>query len=390
MKKLLFSIAFISLFFLGAGSSNAETDIRQFINEGLSGKENVTRTRMVIILEQDCPWSGEAELPRCRWERRSVEQRYAAKASVKNGFAVEVLDFRYHEEKKITLPEKALIGRVDYYNCGPGIFSTSHTVTLSGSKGWSVSKTKSVSSSLTVSLTGNMGLGGIGSGSLSVSQSVSLSQSTTNTESWSDSDSRSTTISISVAHGEAGNAEVVAFQSSAIIPFSARIIVDGDMDTDIVGPRRASELLSIEERTLEFEGAITITGMSDIRSGNNPPATPFRCGDLRGSKVTPTYFEAPADDLHEDFTSRIVPIDVMYAPKIAGATIGAPDGIHYRIVSSSVVSEPTPACGFNDALVPNWGDFVIEQRLYEHYLNGTLIASWSETVRNFKGCRPGP
>lgn len=73
-------------------------------------------------------------------------------------------------------------------------------------------------------------------------------------------------------------------------------------------------------------------------------------------------------------------------PTLDGDTIGTPDGISYRIVSTRDEVRPTPACGYNDAMAPIAGSFKIETRFYEEFRDGSLVRSWTEDVETFDHC----
>jgi hypothetical protein len=71
-----------------------------------------------------------------------------------------------------------------------------------------------------------------------------------------------------------------------------------------------------------------------------------------------------------------------------GDTIGAPDGIHYEIVSTREETRPSVACGFNDIGMPNPAVFKIETRRYREYRAGVEARSWTEDVDEFVRCAP--
>src|SRR5581483_10623579 len=143
---------------------------------------------------------------------------------------------------------------------------------------------------------------GSGSTSLTFSLSVTLSTSTSNTETYSTADSRSVNAGVSVNHGEAGFIEAIVYQTTADIPYSSAIVVDGDLVDNVSGKRRASDMLTIAERTLPFTGSVRATGMSDAHVANNGPAVPFKCEAGDGTYVSsPTYRTLPAADLSNEF-----------------------------------------------------------------------------------------
>jgi hypothetical protein len=66
--------------------------------------------------------------------------------------------------------------------------------------------------------------------------------------------------------------------------------------------------------------------------------------------------------------------------------IGPMNGVHYTVASTTEVTRPSPACGFNDIGVANPGIFIVETRAYEEYRDGNLVRSWTEDVETFNRC----
>lgn len=388
-------------------SAQADTDVTKFLNDALRQKPKVTRTRTAERIEEVCSWSGEPEPPRCRYESFPYKEKFADFARVTNNRTTIKDSVTFDIQRLRVLPETILVSRLDYYNCGPGIFNTSQSLSISGTKGWSISKTQGISSSLTIGLQGSFSVGAA-STSLSVSQTITTSSSTTETESRSDTDTRSTNVSVSVGKGEAGYIEMLVYQTSAQIPFQATIIADGDLQRNISGFTKASDILSESERTLQFSGVVEILGMSNASTGNNPPNKPFDCTGVGPiAKVTPSEYSIPAEDIGAAYRqmfkigntqilgggSTEPRLQVFLYPSLeplSDDSIGAPDGVRYWIVSSSTVTEPTVACGFNDLSIPKNGNFRLEARQYENWSKGKLVASWSDTVKIFIGCAGGP
>lgn len=85
---------------------------------------------------------------------------------------------------------------------------------------------------------------------------------------------------------------------------------------------------------------------------------------------------------------RTLLVETYSIPRVAGAEIGNPDGIHYTIVSTSETTRPSPACGFNDLGLPNPAVFTVENRYYQEYSDGKVLRAWSDEVEIFKECVP--
>lgn len=404
-----FCAGLATLTMLFSGHALADTDITAFLNGKLATKPYVQYHRDAAQPRRVCYWNGDVgpHSQICNTVVDAVRQNYAGAAFVTRSAVIKTRNPQFGQVS--TLPETALIAKIDYSNCGPGLFSTSETLSVSGTRGWSVSKTIGISTTTSISLNAGFSIG-VASTSVGISQSVTLSSSTTNTESFSTTDSRSTTSSISAQHGEAGQIEMIVYQSSADVPFQATVIVNGDLADNDSGKRKASDVLSEQERTLQFAGSVHLTGISNALVANKGPNVPFKCSD-EASKTfasTVTYLQVPAGDLDVTYRSSFGTTRQLFEKKIPlkftrhftvddnpklkadfvddGPSIGPPDGTHYTVISSSTVSKPTPACGFNDVSIPNNGNFSLEQRHYETWAGGQLVAIWDQTVETFQGC----
>jgi len=72
-----------------------------------------------------------------------------------------------------------------------------------------------------------------------------------------------------------------------------------------------------------------------------------------------------------------------------GPQIGAPDGVHYTVVSTKTVIKPAQAfCGtYGESPAPVPGEFKVETRQYSEYRGGSLVRSWTEESESFVQCR---
>jgi hypothetical protein len=61
------------------------------------------------------------------------------------------------------------------------------------------------------------------------------------------------------------------------------------------------------------------------------------------------------------------------------STIGAPDGISYRVISSrQEVVMDAGHCGYHDLSLPNGAVYRLETRFYSEYDKGQLVRTWTE------------
>jgi len=155
-------------------------------------------------------------------------------------------------------------------------------LSVSGTKGWSTTKTQTIGSSTTISLNRTFTSSYQGTGestSFGVSETISLSSATAATESSSQTDQRNFTVSVSISPKHAGFSRILAYQAEIEVPFSAVVVVDGDLESNNSGYTKASQLLNPSERTLPFSGVVRAQGLSSAEPGNYPPEVPLNCND---------------------------------------------------------------------------------------------------------------
>lgn len=379
----------------------ADTDPITAINQAfINAKVEITRQRMVEHYERTCSWSGEPEPDRCHMEKVLKPENYKEVATVKSAAVVIVNNFKFLESKQVALPSTVLINAYSYKNCGPQTVTASANLSVSGAKGWSITKTHSVSSSTQVGMsqtfTGKTPFGG-SSTTFSISKTFGLSDTTSNGETYSETVSQGNSVSVTAMKGESGYVQLIAYQVGLDIPFKADVVLDGDLSSNVDGKKKASEFLSQEQRTVPFEGVLHLTGVTNAIV-NNYDTSPAKCDD--GNKV-----------FYEDQYNTNVPADIYRKPKFKdgakkirggksqvsllssdedGPVIGAPDGISYTVISRSQAVIPSAACGYNDLSIANNANYTIEERRYEQHNKGVLVASWNERVEIFNGCASGP
>jgi hypothetical protein len=213
----------------------------------------------------------------------------------------------------VTLPTNALIQRVDYVNCGEDPYSTGYTLQVTGTNESSVSKQHTVSLTSGVSVDNSFkvssGIFG-GSNDIKVSFSMTLSDQTTNTETHSTTVQQTWPANLTVGVGHAGHLDLLALQQTIQIPFSATVIVDGDLEDNISGLTKASQVLSEADRTLPFSGTITATGLSGAYTGNFATDIDYKNADVTNKTVlTPGNTTTPASLLSPDLVRGLAPLN---------------------------------------------------------------------------------
>jgi hypothetical protein len=156
----------------------------------------------------------------------------------------------------------------DGTNCGttPQTASTNLSVTVSTSESVTVtngvSTGQTISAGITFSYTPPTSGVTIGSNvSFSTTQTVSISHG--NTTSKDTSVTRSDTTNKTIAPMKELFAQMRVIEESLIVPFTASVVVDGDVDTNLNGYRKLSDVLPVSLRTFPARGVISMTAASD-------------------------------------------------------------------------------------------------------------------------------
>jgi hypothetical protein len=398
-----------------------ESDGLSFLNMALSQSADIAHNgERVEFVEEHTVRDGGFPGPIIHYET-VVPYVYAGKPSAASAEVVSVKSIVYDEPNTVQLPAKAIMARVRYNNCGEMPYSIAQSVTLSGTKGWSFTKTDSIQTGVSLMAEGSFSIGGIGART-SVSTTITTSSARAVGETKSEAESRMTNIALEIPVGKRGEIFLMITEGAARIPYSAEIVFDGPLISTARDYKRASELLSEQQRTFTVRGWLEVTGVSDIETNNQKSQLPVQCqntGDwpLNGAKIE--YLQMAADSLDAEFAAgfseetlgsaleRAMAVnfigDVVSpddgvgggAPEIPATapppSIGSPpDGMSYRVLGTSTIVRPYPACGYNDVSLPNPALFTIETRIVEHHAGGLLVSSYQEIRETFTSCVSGP
>jgi len=204
---------------------------------------------------------------------------------------------------------------------------------------------------------------------------------------------RTTTQTFNIDPAASVSIEAFVYESPARIPFTMKVILDGDLEQNVSGVSVASDLLSEDERMFVIEGYVDLVAASNlfIRIKDIPPdgvpesdEAVLKVITVDGDLVSTESLRAYIAD---NFVAAHELPEVHMSPLIGdGPVIGPPDGIHYQVLYSYPRYEPTPACGFNDLSIPNQGEFNVEVREYSHYIGGSLVRQWRDEVSTFSRC----
>lgn len=385
--------------------SMTSEQLEAHLNMLLSQKPQVSYDKEVMEWTQVCHYrptgmDGGEEICRQTQVRKLIQ--VSGFAQVATTEVVEVEDLVIHEDQLVSLPETALISRMEYQNCGPGA-SISRTIAMSvqGTKGYSITKTEGVTTSTARTVGVNIATSA-GSLNTSLALNTQISTSLSQNESESQAVIRSSTDTISIQPMSMGFYELVAYQTTVDMPFSAVVVVDANLVPNRSGMTKASQLLTREERTFPFKGSIRITGVSDIRVITWPlPGQPVCAGEEPDLTLTTNIEKVPAQNLTGTWKDSAQLLSDLYTtnPKMVGTghewsvalndppdVMGPADGITYYVQAVTEEVRPYVGCGFNDFGSPNAGIFSVETRAYSDHSKGKLIRTWTERHETFVRC----
>lgn len=364
-----------------------------FLNKLLESRSQIT------YIKNELTGSGNGG-----FEVRSIP--YQGAARVVNSYISEVSTIQFDKAKIKSLPEYSLYTQKQLINCADTSITSMVSLSVSGTKMWSVTKTNGITTTSAASISGQIGVQGVQLKGMNLSWQQAINTSTQTQEQFTQNTIRAMNDTISIGPRKTANVSLMAYQISIEIPFSATIIVDGDLAANQNGLTSSASLLSKEERTLPFSGTLKISDVTEASIRTDELQGAAGCegnaGRLVAGELTPqaTFATGGASkSLKEGFIplnefGRVAgglkpkPLNVQAAAAIAGAEIGNPDGISYKILFTIETAKPDIQCGFNDIGMPNIGIYDVETRHYTNYANGQLINQWTDTVEVFKRCNP--
>jgi hypothetical protein len=325
--------------------------------------------------------------------------------AITNSRVVEVRSISFGAIVPSSIPESVIVTRKTIRNNADVSVTSSVNLTLTGTESLQFTKTNGVSTTVGASLSLSNIATPIGTGGVSLSVSQTISTSTATSEGSSRTVSRSTNDTVSIGPRKNIQYELMAYQSSANLPFHADIVVDGDLILNASGVSLASHLLSADERSFQVDGVIQISALSEafldvtelpqvsqISDPSRQLESTTESFKIHGvlSELMRTSFKPQAAWSRDQSTAvviaRAAPHSLLKPLAADDTGIGPPDGTHYEVLYTEKVYRPTPQCGFNDIGVMNGGIFRIEARRYTTYASGEVVASWEEKVEIFESC----
>lgn len=424
MKCFSAKVTYLFLLVCSSAAFNAyakDTDVQLYLNQKLATKPSLKYSKPISVTTKVCktetkrgrcggggkfPEGGCAdntfEVLVCKDAVTTSSQQYEDRAFAKTSQIQSVKNLAFDKSQMTTLPERGLFSSTDYQNCDEVSLSQTVSLSVSGTKGFSITKGESLTTSKSgsISLSGSF-IGGSASTTLSISESIGLSSQTN--ESSSNTVTRTSSTTVSIPPKRSGRFEVLAYETTIEIPYSATVVVDGELAPNDSGLTMASQLLSESERTLPFSGVLRITDVSNANIRTTSAPKPDQCKDSEKALtlISQPFVVIPSKDIHQETRKGFASAKALFSkikPTIKNSftvesLIGAPqigpaDGIGYEIISISDIAKAEPSCGFNDLGLMNLGLFSVETRRFTQYANGTLLASWVDKVETFKSCWP--
>jgi hypothetical protein len=229
-----FAVLLIIVLLTHANVSEAqEQSAIAFLNNALSSKPAVQRERTEMGRKRVCtPYTissrgnGGTHYD-CRDRDQPVVVQFQDTPRVSDSTVIEVRNLLFDQGRMSNLPAEPKVYRAFYKNCAEGTTLTnSLTLSVTGTEGHTVTKTKGVSTTLGNSTTFNHSFSYMGataghSTTFNISRTISLSTSVA--ESSSRSETRSQTWTVTVPPRKMGVVEMLAYQTTVDIPFSATL-----------------------------------------------------------------------------------------------------------------------------------------------------------------------
>lgn len=162
-----------------------------------------------------------------------------------------------------SLPERLIVTSDELVNCSETAYSSQRTLSHNVQTGYSVTVTRSVAA--TNSLSGNISAKLPGDVTVGGTNTIStqVTTATAQQESKSETAAQSHTVAVSVPAGAKLRVKYMTSVRKLKFPFAAQVVVDGPLDPNVSGVSKASQLIRDEAtRSFPLEGFIIIEAAS--------------------------------------------------------------------------------------------------------------------------------
>jgi hypothetical protein len=284
-----------------------------YLNSLLSSKPTFERirTRNVVTTEWDCsnvrslPQPGTVEVMRgpsdgCvrKTVNRPVEERFSDHYRVTSADVIGVPSLILDHARLTMLPEQAWMHVREFDNPTP--FRATSTITFSQAitSGYQITKSRSLRTTHAIGVNAEfkIELGKLGT-KFDFSQTVDLTR--TEMQSRSEQITKTLLLTVEVLPNSKGKVEFLVVETTLEIPYTAKVILDGPLEFTNGDLKRASDILTEQERELVLSGVIKATGGKDF----------FRLeGGILAIPSTPNQPSEFIDHITEPF---VVPLNVL-------------------------------------------------------------------------------
>jgi ubiquinone biosynthesis protein UbiJ len=374
-------------------------DATEYLNNLLLAAPQIGTQRSEQYEETVCHWMPGGDEPGEKYCETKIHTKSIttySPATVVNSRVLKVQAIEIYAAVPTAIPESAVVTRKTIRNFADAQIVSSVNLSVSGTESWTVTKTSGVSTTSGASVTLSGTAAAIGSGSVNINFSQTISTSVSTTEGNTRAVGRSTNDTVSIGPNKSIQFELLAYQSTADLPFKAIVIIDGDLQINSSGVSLASHLVSEAARTLAVEGTIHVSGLSEafltvIELPQQMVSLDSSVASIaidenyiiRGeiSERMKTHFLRLSKVTREGNIIAPQRLSKLLQPSTQdndGPELKPADGTSYEVLYTENVYRPSPQCGFNDLGVMKGGIFKVEARQYSTHVNGKLVASWSQ------------
>ncbi|MBN8733394.1 MAG: hypothetical protein J0L64_22865 [Acidobacteria bacterium] len=246
---------------LKAGDINARSEIEAALaSAGQVNKSRIVRREVSVCETRTCgsiAHGGDHECLICRNQQFDVEEVISEPLRLVDIHVVQVHDLEYGPAVRNAVPPRVHAKSFKSRNCSSSQQSASTNLTLVISTSESISITRGVTNTGTVSTTVKLFDNGF---NLSLARAINLSETNASNE------TKSTTISDSINRVQPAYTELWGelrvTEERLSIPFKARVVVDGTVDANRNGYSQVSQVLAENQRTFVAEGFIEVSSIS--------------------------------------------------------------------------------------------------------------------------------
>lgn len=244
-----------------------EVDVRQALESQLSAAGQVAKRRTVpqeyVECVDRCCQRCEVECSRCTKKVRQVEQTYSEQLHVATIAVQQVPVMEYGQAILNNIPEKILLQTFQGTNCGATTQTANSSVSISAATSETLSVTNAVSTGTTINAGVTYTIQSFGSANVGVSVNRTVSLSKSASETHSETITRTDSVNKTMAPMTRLLAEYRVVESSMSVPFKAAILVDGDVDANLNGYKKISDVLrDPAKRTFVAQGMLSVTAAS--------------------------------------------------------------------------------------------------------------------------------